>query len=104
MNVFAIRDGETSWSLSGQQTAMDIPLTEPGLATKTFGLVLCSPMQRAQETCRLAGLGNKAVIDSDLGEWNYGDYEGLTRKQIYEVAPGWLIFRDGALVTRRRSK
>jgi probable phosphoglycerate mutase len=83
----------------------DVPLTENGrrlaqrmrrvLATKAFGLVLCSPMQRSQETCKLAGLGNTAVIDSDLGEWKYGDYEGLTPKQIHEVAPGWLIFRDG---------
>ena len=106
MNVFAIRHGETSWSLSGQHTGVtDVPLTENGrrlaqrmrrvLATKAFGLVLCSPMQRAQETCGLAGLGDKAVIDSDLGEWNYGDYEGLTPKQIHEVTPGWLIFRDG---------
>src|SRR5262249_4849477 len=61
----------------------------------TFGLVLCSPMQRARETCELAGLGDKAVIDSDLVEWNYGECEGLTPKQIHEVAPGWLIFRDG---------
>jgi probable phosphoglycerate mutase len=28
-------------------------------------------------------------------EWNYGAYEGLTPKQINEMAPGWLIFRDG---------
>jgi probable phosphoglycerate mutase len=76
VNVFAIRDGETSWSLSGQQTAMDIPLTEPGLATKTFGLVLCSLMQRAQETCKIAGLGDKSVIDSDLGEWSYSELRG----------------------------
>ena len=106
MNVFAIRHGETAWSLTGQHTGTtDIPLTEngrqlaaqlrPALAGNTFKLVLCSPMQRARETCELAGLGDKAVIDSDLAEWNYGEYEGLTPKQIYEVAPGWLIFRDG---------
>jgi probable phosphoglycerate mutase len=52
-------------------------------------------MERARETCALAGGGDRAIIDSDLHEWNYGDYEGLTAKQIHEVAPGWLIFRDG---------
>jgi probable phosphoglycerate mutase len=52
-------------------------------------------MQRARETCELAGFGDKAVIDPNLVEWNYGEFEGLTPKQIHEFAPGWLIFRDG---------
>ena len=106
VNVFAIRQGETQWSLSGQHTGTtDIPLTENGrrlaeriwpvLAGKSFALVLCSPMQRARETCELVGLGDTVVIDPDLVEWNYGQYEGLTPKQIHETAPGWLIFRDG---------
>jgi broad specificity phosphatase PhoE len=106
VNVFAIRHGETAWSRSGQHTGTtDIPLTDNGrllakrmrpvLAAEAFALVLCSPMQRARETCELAGLGDKAVIDHDLVEWNYGEYEGLTPKQIEEMAPGWLIFRDG---------
>jgi broad specificity phosphatase PhoE len=106
VNVFAVRHGETAWSLSGQHTGTtDIPLTDNGrrlaerlrpvLAGKAFGLVLVSPMQRARETCQLAGLADNAVIDNDLAEWNYGQYEGLTVRQINEVAPGWLIFRDG---------
>ena len=28
-------------------------------------------------------------------EWNYGEYEGLTAKQIRAQAPGWMLFRDG---------
>ena len=106
VNVFAIRHGETAWSLSGQHTGTtDIPLTDNGrrlaermrpvLAKEAFTLVLCSPMQRARETCELAGLGDKAGLDRDLVEWNYGEYEGLAPTQIHESAPGWLIFRDG---------
>jgi probable phosphoglycerate mutase len=67
----------------------------PVLAHKAFALILCSPMQRVRETCALAGLGGQAVIDPDLVEWNYGEYEGLAPKQIQDRAPGWLIFRDG---------
>jgi probable phosphoglycerate mutase len=106
VNVFAIRHGETAWSLSGQHTGTtDIPLTDNGrqlaermrpvLANETFALVLVSPMERARETCELAGFGGGAVTDHDLMEWNYGEYEGLTPKQIRNVAPNWLIFRDG---------
>ena len=106
MDVFVIRHGETAWSLTGQHTGKtDLPLTNHGrrvaermrpvFAGKTFGLVLCSPMQRARETCKLAGLGDSAAIEPNLVEWNYGTYEGLTPDQIHAVAPGWLIFRDG---------
>ena len=104
--VYLIRHGETEWSLSGQHTGVtDIPLTENGqkvaqrlkpvLATETFELVLTSPLQRARKTCELAGLDERAEIDRSLMEWNYGEYEGLTSKQIRAQAPGWMLFSDG---------
>jgi broad specificity phosphatase PhoE len=82
LNVFAIRHGETAWSLSGQHTGTtDIPLTDygrrlaermrPMLVREAFALALCSPMQRARETYELAGLGDTAITESDLVEWNY---------------------------------
>jgi probable phosphoglycerate mutase len=30
-----------------------------------------------------------------LREFDYGDYEGLTKAEIQARAPGWNIFRDG---------
>jgi len=104
--VYLIRHGETEWSLSGQHTGItDIPLTENGrkvarllapvLAKERFALILTSPLERARQTCELAGLGGCAEIDGDLMEWNYGEYEGITTKQIHAKTPGWLLFRDG---------
>jgi probable phosphoglycerate mutase len=105
-DVVLVRHGETEWSLSGRHTGVtDVPLTEqgcraakrlaPALAKKRFALVLTSPLQRARKTCDLAGLGERAQVESALAEWNYGEYEGLTPEQIHRQAPGWMIFRDG---------
>jgi len=104
--IYLIRHGETEWSASGKHTGVsDIPLTEhgrqqskllrPELSTTNFQLVLTSPLRRARETCELAGLADRAEIDPDLMEWNYGDYEGLTSAQIHAHRPAWTIFNDG---------
>lgn len=104
--IYLIRHGETAWSLSGQHTGRtDIPLTDNGrkmaeqlatvLAGEVFEQVMTSPLQRACESCTLAGLGPQAVVELDLSEWHYGDYEGLTTAEIQAQTPDWLLFRDG---------
>jgi len=105
--VYLVRHGETEWSVSGQHTgATDISLTEngravarqlePALSKESFARVWTSPLKRARETCELAGLGGRAEIDPDLVEWDYGEYEGLTPKQIHAKAPGWMLFTHGS--------
>jgi broad specificity phosphatase PhoE len=106
VQVFLVRHGETDWSLTGRHTSVtDLPLTDcgksearqlaPVLAQEQFALVLTSPMRRARTTSALAGFGNRAEVDPDLREWDYGEYEGLTQDEIDARAPGWMLFRDG---------
>ena len=104
--LYLARHGETAWSLSGRHTGRtDVPLTERGerdarglgerLREMTFAKVWTSPLQRASRTCELAGYGAVAEVDRDLVEWNYGEYEGLTRREILATRPDWQLFRDG---------
>lgn len=107
LRLYLIRHGETAWSLSGQYTGRaDIPLTAHGEAAARevgvrlrgtpFAHVLTSPLQRAQQTCALAGLGPAPAIEPDLAEWDNGDDEGHTAAEIRAARPGWNLFRDGS--------
>jgi broad specificity phosphatase PhoE len=102
--VVLVRHGETEWSASGRHTGTtDVALTDrgradavglaPALAAWSFALVLSSPLARAVETGRLAGLGGGSEIDDRLREWDYGAYEGRTTAEIREDDPGWTIWR-----------
>ena len=104
--IWMVRHGETEWSLSGAHTgSTDIPLTENGragavaigryLAGRHFDLVLVSPLQRARETCRLAGYDDVAEVEPNLREWVYGDIEGRTTAEVRQEHPGWSLWDDG---------
>jgi probable phosphoglycerate mutase len=104
--IWLIRHGETEWSRSGAHTGRtDIPLTAEGraraaaigryLAGRRFAMVLVSPLERARETCRLAGYGDVAQVEPNLREWDYGEYEGRTTAEIRQTRPGWLLWKDG---------
>jgi probable phosphoglycerate mutase len=101
--LWLIRHGETEWSAAKRHTGRtDIPLTPTGerqaaalsrsLAGRQFASVLCSPLRRARETCRLAGYGDVASMTDDLLEWDYGVYEGKTTQEIRLEQPGWSIW------------
>jgi broad specificity phosphatase PhoE len=105
--VFLVRHGQTEWSRTDRHTGRtDIALEPEGargakaigarLRSERFALVLSSPLQRAFETCRIAGFGREAQIRDDLKEWDYGDYEGLTTEQIREEQPTWSLWEQGA--------
>ena len=106
LQLFFIRHGETAWSITGQHTGRtDLPLTPHGeemargLAARlkgvTFSQVLTSPRLRARRTCELAGLDAHAQIETELVEWDYGDYEGLRTAEIRQQYAGWDIWEDG---------
>lgn len=106
MELYFMRHGETAWALTGQHTGRtDLPLTAHGeaearlLGTSLHGVsfdrVFTSPRQRARHTCELAGLGAHAVIEPDLAEWDYGDYDGKRSEEIHATRPGWDIYTDG---------
>ena len=105
--LFLLRHGETEWSKSGQHTGRtELDLTETGreqaklvadalsVLTLDNPLVVSSPRRRAVVTAELAGLKVDEVSPL-LSEWDYGDYEGLTTKQIREKVPDWLVWTHG---------
>ena len=105
--LFLTRHGDTPWTESRQHTGRtDLALNARGehnarligerlRKNYSFAHVFTSPLQRATKTCELAGFGDRAEIDADLVEWDYGSFEGRRGKEIRAERPGWLLFRDG---------
>lgn len=97
--VWVLRHGRTAWSEVRRHTGRtDVPLTADGeeqaralsgrLASVEFDVVLASPLDRAFRTAQLAGVA-PIQLEPLAVEWDYGEYEGLTREQIQAKVPGW---------------
>lgn len=106
--LWLVRHGETEWSAGGAHTSRtDVVLTAHGrkraeelrdyLAGVKFDAVFVSPMQRARETCKIAGFDDVAVVDEGLREWDYGVYEGRTTAEIRKDTPGWSVWKDAVV-------
>jgi broad specificity phosphatase PhoE len=104
--VLLIRHGETEWTADRRHTGRtDLPLNSDGerrasqlapflasfrdTATAT---VFTSPLLRARQTCALAGMGDRAAIDDDLAEWDYGEFEGTRTADLRANDPEWSIW------------
>jgi len=106
VELWLVRHGETEWSLDGRHTSWtEIPLTDHGrkraeelrdyLKDVKFAAVFVSPRQRALETCKIAGFGDVAVTDDGLQEWNYGESEGKTTKEMrLKYGPEWSVWNS----------
>ena len=99
-NWYLVRHGETEWNLQGRiQGHTDVPLCELGrkkiqalrtrLAGLSFSAVYSSDLSRTVETAQILADNTKASVqvDSDLREFSYGEWEGLTDEEILARDP-----------------
>jgi broad specificity phosphatase PhoE len=99
--IFLVRHGESTDNEAGDRFSgiTDCDLTEKGikqaeevgkkLQLEHIEYIYTSPMKRAIETARKIQLqaGGALVIDRRLREIDYGDWEGLTRQEVFQKWP-----------------
>ncbi len=105
--LYFIRHGSTSWNENVDENGnkkpkcqglANIPLNEKGksqaeelsraLAGIKFDRVLCSPLSRAIETCKIVCKNDNFEIEPRLIERDFGEFEGMTRDQ-FEFLQFW---------------
>jgi probable phosphoglycerate mutase len=112
--LYFIRHGETDWNLEGRlQGQRDIPLNDLGrvqaeeAGRRLLGLAgnvedldyVASPMARTRETMEIVrqsiGLHPTAYrTDDRLIELTFGEWEGLTWKEVRKADPGRAALRE----------
>lgn len=119
--LYLVRHGETDWNLEGRlQGRRDVPLNDVGRvqAAETAQTLrdhvprledvawVSSPMSRARDTIEImrTALGLHAVsyrVDPRLQEIGFGQWEGLTWKEVRRLHPGEATARDADIWTYR---
>ncbi|RMZ86452.1 hypothetical protein DV736_g6322, partial [Chaetothyriales sp. CBS 134916] len=107
---FVVRHGETEWSLSGKHTSTtDLPLTPNGekrvrTTVELLGINSHDPFPwqaHGNVDAAIQHTDARVTICSDIAEWDYGDYEGITSAEIRQrrreqgLNENWDIWRDG---------
>lgn len=97
--IMLIRHGETEWNILGKfQGTTDIPLSDEGIRqafllkerlNNDFDYIFSSPLKRAYETAKILCDGSKKQVNivEEIREINFGQWEGLTIKDIREKYP-----------------
>ncbi len=104
-HVLLLRHGSTEQGSNGLFTGrLDVPLSKKGEEqarawTPVFdkypnATAFTSPLVRATETARLAGLSDP-VVAGTLAEWDLGSLEGVDADRYRSERPGWSIFTRG---------
>lgn len=100
--IFLVRHGETEWNRLGKfQGCIDTNLSKEGIVQAecvskkfngNFDYIYSSPLKRAFHTAEIicANKEIKPVIVSELREINFGEWEGLTIKEISKNFPSEL--------------
>ena len=100
MKLYLIRHGQTDWNVAGKiQGCHDIPLNETGkmqaaclakgMEKRPVTRVYSSPQLRALETARAIAASQKVEVEilPGLREVEFGEWEGMTWKEIQERDP-----------------
>ena len=103
---YLVRHGENEWNRTGRmQGHTGVPLSAEGrrqaarlgerLRSVDFAAVYCSDLPRAAETARIIAASRDLAIsdESDLREFSYGEWEGLTLAEVETRYPGALAER-----------
>jgi broad specificity phosphatase PhoE len=95
MRLFALRHGETAWTRERRFSGShDLSLTPQGerqaqaladaLAAERVAAVYASPLERTLRTAEIIARAQRlsVILEPDLREMAFGDWEGLTRDEV----------------------
>jgi len=92
--ITLVRHGETKWNVLGKfQGCQDINLSNEGILqaqylnkkfVNNFDYIYTSPLKRARQTAEIISQSSNTtpMVELDLREINFGEWEGLTLKEI----------------------
>lgn len=92
--IILVRHGETEWNVLGKfQGCKDIALSNEGILQarylhkrfqNKFDHIYTSPLKRAMQTAEIISQGSNTspIVETGLTEINFGEWEGLTMKEV----------------------